>query len=50
MTRVAVATCEGEDVDPDSPLLLAALAERGVEAQLCVWDDPSIDWRDYELT
>ena len=50
MTRVAVATCEGEDVDPDSPRLLEALSQRGVEARLCVWDDPSIDWRDFELT
>jgi len=48
--RVAVATCRGEDVDPDSPLLLAALGERGMRAELCVWDDPSVDWEAFDLT
>ena len=50
MSRVAVATCAGEDVDPDSPVLLRALANVGLDAELCVWDDPSIDWSDFELT
>jgi glutathione synthase/RimK-type ligase-like ATP-grasp enzyme len=48
--RVAVATCEGEDVDPDSPRLLQALDAHGMRGQLCVWDDPSVDWDAFDLT
>lgn len=44
MSRVAIATCHGVDVDPDSPVLLAALAQVGVKAELAVWDDPSVPW------
>lgn len=47
--RVAVATCASE-VDPDSDLLLAALADLGVSGELCAWDDPRVDWEDFELT
>ena len=49
MSRVAVATCAGEDVDPDSRVLLRALANVGLDAELSVWDDPSIDWDAYDL-
>jgi glutathione synthase/RimK-type ligase-like ATP-grasp enzyme len=49
VSRVAVATCEGLDVDPDSPILLDALRAEGLEAQLCVWDDPSVAWSDFDL-
>ena len=49
MTRVAVVTCEGVDVDPDSPLLLEALDDLGVSAELRVWDDPDVAWNDYDL-
>ncbi|NNN00624.1 MAG: hypothetical protein HKL86_02180 [Acidimicrobiaceae bacterium] len=49
MTRVAVATCRGEDVDPDSPRLLEALAGEGLEGELCVWDDPQVDWGAFDL-
>ncbi len=44
--RVLVATCAGERVDPDSPLLLEALADEGLDARLAVWDDPAEDWDD----
>ena len=45
MSLVAVATCAGDDlVDPDSPLLLDALAAAGVDAELVVWDDEGVDW------
>ncbi len=47
--RVAVATCASE-VDPDSDLLLSALAEIGVSGELCVWDDSRVDWAGYDLT
>ena len=48
MIHVAIATCRGVDVDPDSPLLLDAFARRGVEAQLAVWD-ADVDWGHYDL-
>lgn len=49
MTKVAIATCAGENVDPDSPLLLAALEAEGVEGQLCVWDERDVVWSNYDL-
>ena len=49
MSRVAVATCAVNDIDPDSPVLLAALDRAGVEARLCAWDDPAVAWGDYDL-
>ena len=48
--RVAVVTCRGEDVDPDSPILLEALGRAGVEAELAIWDDPAVDWEGYDLS
>jgi glutathione synthase/RimK-type ligase-like ATP-grasp enzyme len=50
MTLIAIATCTGENVDPDTPLLLRALANEGIDAQLAVWDDPSVKWDEFELT
>ncbi len=44
-----MATCAGVDVDADEPILLQALAEAGVPAQLEVWDDPSVDWDRFDL-
>jgi glutathione synthase/RimK-type ligase-like ATP-grasp enzyme len=48
--RVAIATCRGDNVDVDSPVLLAALERAGVDAELCIWDDVSVDWESYDLT
>ncbi|MFY9782025.1 MAG: hypothetical protein WAK12_00630 [Acidimicrobiales bacterium] len=48
MSRVAIATCHGVDVDPDSPVLLAALAQVRVKAELAVWDDPSVPWATFD--
>lgn len=50
MTRVAIATCAGDNVDPDAPLLLDALEREGLAGELCVWDDPRVDWNGFELT
>ena len=61
MSLIGVATCAGVDadpsspfrgdtVDPDSPLLLAALAELGLSGELCVWDDAKVDWDRFDLT
>ena len=48
--RVGVVTCSVEDIDPDSPVLLEALARAGVSAELVVWDDPAVDWDRYALS
>ena len=50
MSRVAIATCAGVDVDPDSPLLLDALRTLDVDASLRVWDDESVAWDEFDLT
>jgi glutathione synthase/RimK-type ligase-like ATP-grasp enzyme len=49
VSRVAIVTCLGSDVDPDSPLLLSALAEEGLDAHLVVWDD-DVDWASFDIT
>ena len=49
-TRIGLATCTA--IDPefgDDPAVVAALRERGVEADRPVWDDPSVDWSSYDL-
>ena len=52
MRRIAIATSLREDVnlDPDASALLDALVDEGVEGSTCVWDDPSVNWNDFELT
>lgn len=43
--RVALATCMNlPEPDPDQPLLLDALAARGLTPTMMAWDDPSADW------
>jgi glutathione synthase/RimK-type ligase-like ATP-grasp enzyme len=49
VSKVAIATCAGEDVDPDSRPLLDALAALDVEGELARWDDPQVDWEHYDL-
>jgi len=49
MSKVAIVTCRGEDVDPDTPTLLATLTGAGVEHDLVIWDDPAVRWDDYQL-
>ncbi|WP_029289529.1 RimK family alpha-L-glutamate ligase [Cellulomonas sp. HZM] len=47
--RLALATCaELPDLDADDQPLVAALRERGVGADVVVWDDPTIDWGTYQ--
>jgi len=50
MRRVAIATCRGDDVDIDTPILLAAMERAGVSASMCIWDDPTVAWNDFDLT
>jgi glutathione synthase/RimK-type ligase-like ATP-grasp enzyme len=51
--RVAVATSAGDDfdeeIDPDAQLLRDALRDVDIDGQLCVWDDASVKWSDYEI-
>lgn len=49
MSPVAVATCAVPDIDPDQPMLLAALGAAGVAAEPAVWDDAAVDWDRYDL-
>ena len=47
---VAIATAaDARGLDEDEPLLLAALADRGVDAEVAVWDDPAVEWRRFDL-
>lgn len=52
MRRIAIATSLSDDVnlDPDAELLLDALGDVGIEGSMCVWNDSSILWNDFELT
>ncbi|MCB1599057.1 MAG: hypothetical protein R3F18_14775 [Lysobacterales bacterium] len=36
-------------LDEDLPLLGAALAARGIDFEICDWDDPDVDWSRYRL-
>ena len=48
--RAAIATCaDVPTLDEDGPGLLAALAERGVEAVPAIWDDDTVAWERFDL-
>lgn len=47
--RVAYVTYRGNLPDPDLPLALAALRDSHLEAEAVVWDDPAVDWADFDL-
>lgn len=48
--RVALVTAErARGLDEDMPLLLAALAARGLVAAEVVWDDPAVEWSGFDL-
>jgi len=49
-TRIALATAAGfPDLDEDGPVLVDALARRGIEAGPAVWTDEDVDWSAYDL-
>ena len=49
-TRIGLATCSAlPRLDSDDRPLLAALTDRGVVAEVVVWDDPDVDWAVYDL-
>ncbi|MCW2928998.1 MAG: hypothetical protein JWM86_2966 [Thermoleophilia bacterium] len=48
---VTLVTCtQMPEPDPDEQLLLDALGDVGVDARLCAWDDPAVDWGAAPLT
>jgi glutathione synthase/RimK-type ligase-like ATP-grasp enzyme len=48
--RIAIATCaDHADLKVDDELLRGALGERGVEAIPVVWDEPRVDWSEFDL-
>jgi hypothetical protein len=50
--RIAIATSLRDDVnfDADADVLLDALNEVALEGSMCVWNDPSVNWNDFDLT
>lgn len=47
--RVALATCSSLAATPVDELMLElALLERGVDARIAPWDDPSVDWGGFD--
>ena len=51
MTTVALATCtELPGLDEDEGLLLEALRGKGIRPVPAVWDDPSVDWGQFDST
>jgi glutathione synthase/RimK-type ligase-like ATP-grasp enzyme len=49
--KIALVTCDGllPDGDPDDQLLVHALRRRGVEVDICSWNDQTITWKSYDL-
>jgi hypothetical protein len=48
--HVALVTCRQlPEPDPDHAPLWAALADGGIDANLCIWTDETVDWAGYEL-
>lgn len=52
MRRIAIATSDFDDVnyDPDGQILIEALAGADLEGSMCVWDDESVAWSEFDLT
>jgi glutathione synthase/RimK-type ligase-like ATP-grasp enzyme len=49
LRRVAVATCASiPHLTDDDRLLIPALAERGISALPLVWDDDTVEWRNFD--
>ena len=50
LSRVAFVTCTGlPDLDPDDALAVPPLRGFGATVHAAAWDDPSVDWRSYDL-
>lgn len=48
--RVALATCsELPQLDTDTQWLVGALKKKSVQVAAAVWDDPNVDWAEFDL-
>jgi glutathione synthase/RimK-type ligase-like ATP-grasp enzyme len=48
--RIALATCEVlPEPDVDQGILLDTLSRQGVEPEMCVWNDDTVEWASYDL-
>ena len=48
--RLALATCAAyPELDIDDQLLVAPLQAHGVHTEIAVWDDPAVEWADFDL-
>ena len=46
---IALATCHAcRTLDRDLPLITKAAAQRGLDTEIAVWDDTSVDWSAYD--
>lgn len=52
MRRIAIATANFDDVqfDPDGQILIDALADVDLDGSMCVWNDASVAWSEFDLT
>jgi hypothetical protein len=49
MLRIALATSSKyPELTQDDRLLLRPLAERGINAEAAIWDDPAVDWSSFD--
>lgn len=48
MTISFVSAAAFRDLDDDLPLLLDVAEQRGIAAEIAVWDDPTVDWSAYD--
>ncbi|MET0930190.1 MAG: hypothetical protein ABWX74_11760 [Aeromicrobium sp.] len=48
MRTAFVTSRDHRGFDADLPLLLDAAHERGIDAEISVWDDPEVDWISYD--
>lgn len=49
MTVLLATSSDWPAGEPGAPALVAALAERGVDARWAVWDDPAVEWAGADL-
>lgn len=48
MTIAFASAADFRDMDEDLPLLLDAARQRGLDAEIVIWDDPAVDWSAYD--
>jgi hypothetical protein len=48
VTITFVSTAWALEFDADLPLLVDAARQRGIDAEIRLWDDPAVDWKAYD--